>query len=205
MKSIRAGFNCTCLGQLAKKPFLLWIFLLFFCLGSYLTTHIAAVHEKRLVFPCDRCDKVFRWKGDVSRHKKSEHGQVKQVSQSYYLCMVSLTWSLLQLLLLSVSEHGWGSFIHSFIYSFIPQIRCSKCQACYFEKGESSKQICRAGGDDIVVQGNFPCQFCGISFQQQHVSDKHKAGWFGRVHSDGNNPVYCVQCEHIWLSVRACY
>merc|ERR1712137_156981 len=31
------------------------------------------------------------------------------------------------------------------------------------------------GGDDIVVQGNFPCQFCGISFQQQHVSDKHKA------------------------------
>ena len=70
------------------------------------------------------------------------------------------------------------TFIHIFIFihSFLPQIRCSKCQACYFEKGESSKQICRAGGDDIVVQGNFPCQFCGISFQQEHVSNKHQAG-----------------------------
>jgi len=128
--------------------------------AGLLKRHVQAVHENVRPFECDQCQLSFNSQAYLETHVKAVHD--KSLKFSCDQCDKVFRWKG------DVSRHKKSE------HGQVKQIRCSKCQACYFEKGASTKEICRAESE-VVVEGNFPCGLCGISFQQECVANKHQA------------------------------
>lgn len=143
-----------------------------------LQRHIRQYHPEQKLFKCPACEKSFRWRSEITWHKKIQHTRHELRVKARSLCCKTCQ-----------KTFNTQKDYERHMARHVGQSGCTKCEEVFRTYLDKQYHVCSGKEQSTSGENCFICGICSVSFTTQ----KHLVGHMG-LHT-GEMQIACGLCN----------